>query len=356
MSLYQSKRDTKYNLVDSSDIGNLIINSSTVVSEHITMISNRISDSFYIKIRCIKLSYLMKYVVTGGLGFIGGHLAGYLLEHNHDVIVVDNAVNNVSGNIFNAIDDQIKIHRIDIRDLESLKRVLKDVDGIFHQAGLTSVQESFQNESEYYSTNVQGTENIFRMSRELDIKTVFASSAAVYGAQGEMPISEDAETHPLSPYGKQKLECERWLSDPNNRLVGLRYFNVYGKNQSSNHPSVIRIFSDNIHKKEELIINGDGSQIRDFVHVLDVVRANYAAMTSTIDRGLFNIGSGVPISITQLAHLMIKISGRDLDVRHVAIVGGDIKASHADISRAKDILSWYPTVTLEDGLASILIS
>ena len=299
----------------------------------------------------------MKYVVTGGLGFIGSRLVKRLLEHNHDIIIIDNCMENASNhNLFDYAKDRVKSHNIDIRDLERCKCIIKDVDGIFHLAGLSSIQNSFKYESKYYSVNVQGTQNILDIARELKVKIVFASSASVYGTQTKIPISETANTLPINPYGKTKLECERMISSTDNEFVVLRYFNVYGKNQTAVHKNIIQIFYDKICRGEDLVIYGDGSQTRDFIHVDDIVQANYSAMTSTADHNIINIGSGISTSILETANMMLKISEQNLKIKHVAAVEGDLNSSQADISHARHILSWSPTITLERGITDILNS
>ena len=299
----------------------------------------------------------MKFAVTGGAGFIGSHLTNFLLKHDHEVIVIDNCINKKNKNL-DTIKDSFEFHQVDVRDYEKLCLLLKNVDGIFHESGLTSVQDSFKHPDEYYSVNVQGSENIFKISQKLKIKTVFASSAAVYGPQTNVPIPENCLKNPANPYGQSKLDSENLVEKykNNNKIIGLRYFNVYGPHQSSNYAGVIHNFLQKIREDKDLIIFGDGLQIRDFIHVDDVVLANYQAMKSSIDFGFFNIGSGNQTSIKDLAILMINISGKNLKIKFSPHSDGDVKLSQADILLAKNLLNWMPKTSLEDGLAELLSS
>lgn len=299
--------------------------------------------------------FLMKFVVTGGSGFIGSHITKFLLKKNHDVIVIDNFYHEKNSNL-DDVKQFIEFHNVDIRNYEDLSSIIKNVDGIFHEAGLTSVQDSFKNPNEYHSVNVIGSENIFKISQQLEIKTVFASSAAVYGPQTNIPIKEDSEKNPVNPYGHSKLDSEK-ISEKyqeNNKIIGLRYFNAYGPCQSIDYAGVIQKFLDNISKNENLSIFGNGLQVRDFIHVDDIVEANYHAIKSSKDFGFFNIGSGTSISIKELANLMIELSGKNLKIQYKELPQGDVKLSQADIKLAKQFLNWEPKISIKEGLKNLL--
>ena len=148
----------------------------------------------------------MRFVVTGGAGFVGSHLVKHLLKNDHDVIVIDNLHTGKKENLGSVI-HKIEFQKLDIRNYESMKNILKNIDGVFHQAALTVVQDSFSNPKEYYDVNVQGTENIFKLSIENKFKVVYASSSSVYGHKQKMPIEENMERKPINPYGQTKLEC-----------------------------------------------------------------------------------------------------------------------------------------------------
>lgn len=297
----------------------------------------------------------MNYAVIGGSGFIGSHLTKHLLSEGHNVTVVDNMFRGRISNL-NGYLDKINLVKIDILDYENLRNYLKNTDGIFHQAALTSVPESYEKEDEYKKVNIIGTENIFKIAKEFSIKVVYASSSSVYGNINKIPITEDFDRKPINPYGLTKLEDE-YLAEKyvnyGTKIIGLRYFNVYGIGQTLDYAGVITRFLENILSDNSPIIFGDGSQIRDFIFVKDVATANLSAMKSSINHGFYNIGTGKCISIKDLANLMIKISKRDIKPIFDKLPEGDVKKSQADITLAKNTFGWESTTRLEDGLGTL---
>jgi UDP-glucose 4-epimerase len=297
----------------------------------------------------------MKYVVTGGAGFIGSHLVKHLLSEGHDVTIVDNMFRGRLSNLDGFL-EKINLIQLDILDYEKLRNCIKNADGIFHQAALTSVVESYQKENEYHKVNVIGTENIFKIAKEFSIKVVYASSSSVYGNITKIPITETFDRKPINPYGKTKLDDE-YLSEnfvkSGSEIIGLRYFNVYGLGQTLDYAGVITKFLENISSDKPPVIFGDGSQIRDFVFVKDIARANLFAMESSITNGFFNIGTGIGISIKDLAHLMIKISNKKLNPIFDKLPEGDVKSSQADATLAKSSFNWNYTTKLEEGLSTL---
>ncbi len=297
----------------------------------------------------------MNFAVTGGTGFIGSHLVRHLVTEGHDVTVIDNLFRGRMSNL-EGIQDKIHLVKLDILDYEKLRSTLQNVDGIFHQAALTSVPESYEKEDEYKKVNITGTENIFKIAKEFKIKVVYASSSSVYGNIDKIPITEDFERKPINPYGLTKLEDE-YLAEKYSKLdvqiIGLRYFNVYGLGQTLDYAGVITKFLENISVGKPPIIFGDGSQIRDFIFVKDVARANLVAMNSSIDHGFFNIGTGITISIKDLAYLMIKISGKEFEPIFDKLPDGDVKNSQADVTLTKKILGWESVTKLEEGLSTL---
>jgi len=228
---------------------------------------------------------------------------------------------------------------------------------VFHQAALTVVQDSFSSPEEYFDVNVHGTENIFKLANENKFKVVYASSSSVYGHKLETPITEDAERNPISPYGKTKLEDEYLVekySKLNTEIIGLRYFNIFGKGQTIEYAGVITKFLDRINEGKSPIIFGDGSQIRDFIHVSDVAKANLMAMNSKSSNLIVNIGTGNAISILELANMIINTSGLKIDPVFMEALEGDIEKSLADISQAKKHFNWEPKIELQDWLKEIL--
>ena len=298
----------------------------------------------------------MHFVVTGGAGFVGSHLVKLLVEEGHKITVIDNLHKGKKENLASVI-NKIKFQKIDIRDCESMRKVLKNIDGVFHQAALTVVQDSFSRPEEYFDVNVRGTENIFKLAIENKFKVVYASSSSVYGHKLETPITEDAEKKPINPYGETKLEAEHLVekySKLNTEIIGLRYFNIFGKGQTLEYAGVITKFLDRINEGKVPIIFGRGSQIRDFIHVNDVARANLLAMESNSSNLIVNIGTGNAISILDLANMIISTSGLKTNPIFAEALKGDIEKSHADISQAKKHFNWEPKIELQDWLTEIL--
>ena len=299
----------------------------------------------------------MKYAVTGGAGFIGSHLVKNLVERGNEVIVIDNLNTGKKENI-EKISKKIDFFEIDIRDFSAIENILKNVDGIFHEAALASVQDSFRIPDEFFEVNVNGTENIFKIGKKLGIKIVYASSSSVYGNPIRIPIKESDGKNPFNPYAKTKLEgdklAEKYAKN-GLKVIGLRYFNVFGPRQSKEYAGVIKLFLERIQQGLSPLINGDGLQVRDFVYVDDVVNANILAMESNIDGEFFNIGTNSTISVLDLANIIIKFSGLKLKPIHQPAVPGDVKATQADITKAKMMLKWKPTTDLKDWLKSVVL-
>ena len=297
----------------------------------------------------------MRFVVTGGAGFVGSHLVKLLVKNGHKITVIDNLHTGKKENL-GEVKDKIEFLNIDIQDYDSMEKNMKDIDGVFHQAALTVVQDSFTRPEEYFDVNVHGTENIFKLANENKFKVVYASSSSVYGHKLETPITEDAERSPINPYGKTKLEAEHLVekySKLNTEIIGLRYFNIFGKGQTLDYAGVITKFLDKINEGKAPIVFGKGSQIRDFIHVSDVAKANLMAMNSNSTNLLVNIGGGTAISILELAKMMIDISGLKMEPIFTDAHEGDIEKSHADISQAKKYFNWEPKIQLQDWLTEI---
>jgi nucleoside-diphosphate-sugar epimerase len=300
----------------------------------------------------------MKLIITGGAGFIGSHLANYLVEKRHDVTIIDNLSHGKLTNL-SGIREKINFLNLDILDYENLKKILKDTEGVFHHAGLTSVNESFRKEKKYFDTNVKGTENILQLAQHFGFRVVFASSASVYGNTKKIPIKENTKKHPLNPYGKTKASaevlCEKF-SKKGVPVIALRYFNVYGLRQNRNYAGVITKFLDRIESKKPPVIFGDGYQIRDFVYVEDVVKANLLAMKSNLKLGFINIGSGKATSINELAKMMMNLSGLEMKPIYRDAKPGDVQESLADTSLAEKLLGWKPKTSLRNWLKQVMIT
>ena len=298
----------------------------------------------------------MKILVTGGAGFIGSHIAEYLVQRGDDVTVLDNLNTGKKENLAK-INDKINFVNGDIRDYKLLEKLVNDTTSVFHEAALASVQQSFNMKDEYFDVNVNGTENVFKLAKEYGFKVVYASSSSVYGNPKKIPIKEDDYRKPVNPYAQTKLDDEylaKKYSEVGVKVIGLRYFNVFGKRQSKEYAGVIKLFLQRIQQNKSPKINGDGLQTRDFVHIDDAVKANVLAMDSDINHKFFNVGSGLPISILDLANLVIEASDLSLKPIHGPELPGDVRATQADIKLIKKLLNWEPKMRLDDWLTKII--
>jgi len=299
----------------------------------------------------------MKTVVTGGAGFIGSNLVGVLLEEGHEVIVIDNLSTGKRENIANLQDNaHFEFVKGSITDLSLLKQVFEDVDCVFHQAAIPSVQRSVENPQATNEANVNGTLNVLIAARDCGVrKVIYASSSSVYGDTPRLPKREDMEPNPKSPYAVSKLAGEFYCGVFSEvyglKTACLRYFNVYGPKQdpSSEYAAVIPRFITRVLNNQPPIIYGDGTQTRDFTFVKDVAHANILAMEQNAE-GVLNIACGEQISVNELATAIMKLVGVRLDVVYDTPRPGDIKDSLADISLAKEKLKYVPEFTLTKGL------
>jgi len=299
----------------------------------------------------------MKILVTGGAGFIGSHIVEYLVQRGDSVTVVDNLNTGKIENL-KSVFKKINFAQIDIRDFKVLKNLMENIDGIFHQAAMASVQDSFRIPEKFHDVNVNGTENIFKIAKEFGIKVVYASSSSVYGDTSILPTTESDEKRPINPYAKTKLEKDKLAEQYAKnglKVIGLRYFNVFGPRQSKEYAGVIKLFLERIQQGLPPLVNGDGLQIRDFVYVDDVVNANILSMESDIDFEFFNIGTGTTISILDLANIIIKFSGLKIKPIHRPALHGDVRATQADITKVKTMLKWRPTTSIQDWLKSAVL-
>ncbi len=299
----------------------------------------------------------MKYVVTGGAGFIGSHLIEKLVKQGDVVTVLDNLNTGKIENL-KSVSKKINFVQNDIRDFEVLRSLMENVDGVFHQAAMASVQDSFRIPEKFHDVNVNGTENIFKIAKEFGVKVVYASSSSVYGDTSILPTTESDEKRPINPYAKTKFEKDKLAEQYAKnglKVIGLRYFNVFGPRQSKEYAGVIKLFLERIQQGLPPLVNGDGLQIRDFVYVDDAVNANILSMESDIDFEFFNIGTGTTISILDLANMIIKFSGLKIKPIHRPALSGDVRATQADITKVKTMLKWRPTISIQDWLKSAVL-
>ncbi len=299
-----------------------------------------------------------KILVTGAAGFIGSNLTNKLLELGAEVTGIDNFFNGKLENLEESLENK-NFHFVkgDIRDLNFLIYILKDIDIVYHEAAFTSVPQSILMPESCNDVNVNGTLNLLNASRQRDIeKIIFASSSSVYGDLPALPKKENMKRLPISPYGVAKLACEAYMQSYYEiyglNTISLRYFNVYGPRQKdSPYSGVIAIWLGRLIKNKDLIIFGDGEQSRDFTYINDVVQANLLAMENNASGEIINIGAGSPIKLTDLAKLALKITNKkELKIIYADPRPGDILHSFADISKAIKLIKFQPKFTQEKGL------
>ena len=294
-------------------------------------------------------------LVTGGAGFIGSNLVAKLVECGANVTVIDNLL---SGHISNLDISKINFIKGDIRDNILINDIMKNIEIIFHLASSVGNKRSIDNPIEDADINVLGTLYILEAARMNNVKKIIlSSSAGIFGELKTIPIKEDHQIEPDTPYGSTKL-CQEKLSLSYSKLynidvIALRYFNVFGTNQRFDaYGNVIPIFAHNLLTNQSLIVFGDGEQTRDFIHVDDVVQANLKAANSNNISGAFNIGSGTNISINALLNLLNNYM--PINVIYKGIRPGDVKDSLSDISKAKTYLNFKPNVDFEAAIIEYL--
>ena len=298
----------------------------------------------------------MKYVVTGGAGFIGSNITKKLVGEGEDVTVIDNLITGKEKNLDSVI-DKITFLKGDILDKNLLEDITNGIDGVFHQAALASVQDSFSKPEEYHNVNVNGTENILKLAKKNNFKVVYASSSSVYGNPERIPIKESDSKNPINPYAETKLKKEELATkyaEIGVKVIGLRYFNVFGKGQSKEYAGVLKLFLERIRDGLPPKINGDGTQFRDFVYVEDVADANIMSMDSKINHEFFNVGTNTSITILDLAKTIIKFSGLDIEPIFGPALKGDVKRTIANIDLIKEKIGWEPKIMLEEWIKDIV--
>ena len=298
----------------------------------------------------------MRYIVTGGAGFIGSNIVKKLVARGDDVTVIDNLNTGKEENLKSVI-DKITFLKDSILNRELLEKQSQNIDGIFHQAALASVQDSFSKPDEYHDVNVNGTENILKLAKKNDFKVVYASSSSVYGNPERIPIKESDKKNPINPYAETKLKQDQLAikySEMGVKVIGLRYFNVFGKGQSKEYAGVLKLFLERIRDKLPPKINGDGTQFRDFVYVEDVADANIMSMDSDINHGFYNVGTNTSITILDLAKTIIKSSGLDIQPIFGPALKGDVQRTIANIDLIKEEIGWEPTILLEKWIEEII--
>jgi len=298
----------------------------------------------------------VRYIVTGGAGFIGSSIVKKLVARGDDVTVIDNLNTGKEENLKSVI-DKITFLKDSILNRELLEKQSQNIDGIFHQAALASVQDSFSKPDEYHDVNVNGTENILKLAKKNDFRVVYASSSSVYGNPERIPIKESDKKNSINPYAETKLKQDQLAikySEMGVKVIGLRYFNVFGKGQSKEYAGVLKLFLERIRDKLPPKINGDGSQFRDFVYVEDVADANILSMDSEVNHEFFNVGTNTSITILDLAKTIIKSSELHMEPIFGPALKGDVQRTVANIDLIQDKIGWKPTVFLEKWIDEII--
>ena len=299
----------------------------------------------------------MKYIVTGGTGFIGSHIVENLVQSNHEVVIFDNLFSGTLSNIKHFLKkDTVTLVQGSITDLPLLVKTFEGADGIFHEGAIASVPRSIANPVATNEANVTGTLNVLVAARDCGVrKVLFASSSSVYGNSLTLPKHEDMTPHPLSPYAVSKLAGEEYLKVFSEvyglKTLSLRYFNVFGPRQDpkSEYSAVIPKFITGILNHKSLTIYGDGGQTRDFTYIKDVVQANIRAMESDA-QGVFNVAYCKRIDLNELASLIMEITGITVPLMYEPPRTGDVRDSLADITRAQDAFGYAPEYTVKTGL------
>ena len=297
------------------------------------------------------------WLVTGGAGFIGSNLVRALLEEGRSVRVLDNFSTGFRENLQEVAGD-VDLVEGDIRDADTCRRACTGAEVVSHQAAIPSVPRSMADPQGCFEANVVGTHNMLLAARDAGVRRfVFAASSSAYGAGEELPKRETMPVLPLSPYAAAKaageLLASTWHRAYGLETVSLRYFNVFGPRQdpTNQYAGVIAAFATRMLRGRRPIIFGDGTQSRDFTFVENVVRANLlAAGAPKVHGEVVNIGCGEATDLVQMVRDFNNLLGTDLEPIYEAPRPGDVKHSLADVSAARDLLGYEPTVRFADGL------
>lgn len=304
---------------------------------------------------------MAKYLVTGGAGFIGSHITEELIKRGEEVRVLDNFLTGKKENLAPFLAD-IDLIEGDIRDYTHCQKSVKGIDYILHQAALPSVPRSVSDPIFSNEINITGTLNMLTAAKEEGNKSfVFASSSSVYGDDQRLPKKEGNEGNPLSPYALGKLTGEHYCRIFSKlygfNTVSLRYFNIFGPRQDpfSQYAAAIPNFVTKILENENPIIYGDGEQSRDFTFVSNVVEANLlASQAQNVSGEAFNIACGARITVNNLINEIKSILGKEIPSNFSDPRQGDVRHSHADISKAQENLNYQPLIPFSEGLEKTL--
>ena len=301
-------------------------------------------------------------MVTGGAGFIGSHVVDRLIQDKYEVIVFDNLSQGLNENIEGHLDNpQFTLQKEDIKNKDKINNALIDAYAVINLAAIVSVIRSIQEPELVHNINVTGNLNLLNTSLKQNVKKfIFASSAAIYGANENLPLKIDYPFNPLSPYAASKVAgeayCQAYHETYGLNTIILRFMNIYGPRSIGIYSGVITKFSEAITKKKPLTIYGDGEQTRDFTYVTDAVDTILLALNTKEAQGkTFNIGTGKPTSINQLANLFKNITNNPKQqIQYKDPRKGEIKHSYADITKTTKILGHKPKINLETGIQKYL--
>ncbi len=306
----------------------------------------------------------MRYVVTGGAGFIGSHIAYRLLSEGHQVAVVDNLLTGQRSNldVLTPFGDAFSFHEASITDSAAMLDAFKGAEVVYHQAALPSVPRSVDNPLETHLHCATGTLTVLDAARRVGVRrVVYAASSSVYGEQPGEFKTEDMLPRPISPYGVAKLTgelyCQVFTQTYGLETVVLRYFNVFGPRQDPDSPyaAVIPLFIRAMLKGQAPTLNGDGMQSRDFTYIDNVVHGNLLAASAPDANGqVMNLATGGRVGLLELVDKINALLGTDIAPVFAPARNGDIKHSRAAIDRARDLLDFSPIVSFDDGLARTL--
>lgn len=299
----------------------------------------------------------MRYVVTGGAGFIGSHTVDELVRRGHSVVVLDDFSAGKEENLAE-VRNKITVVRGSVTDLEAVRKSMHEAEYVIHLAARTSVPRSVKDPLETNEINVRGTLNVLLAARDARVKRlVFAASSSAYGETAQLPKVESMQPEPISPYGVTKYAGELYAQMCGKvyglENVSLRYFNIFGPRQDAGSPysGVLAKFMRAVLEGSAPVIFGDGQQTRDFTYVANAVQANLLACEAPNASGkVFNVGTGGRVSLLRTLEIVQQIAGTRLEPKMEPPRDGDIRDSQADISRAREVLGYEPAVGLEEGL------
>jgi nucleoside-diphosphate-sugar epimerase len=300
----------------------------------------------------------MRYLVTGGAGFIGSNTVDELVRRGHSVVVLDDLSSGKEDNLAE-IRNKITFIKGSITDIEVVRKAMHEAEYVLHLAARTSVPRSVKDPIETNKINIDGTLNVLVAAKELKVKrVVFAASSSAYGETPTLPKVETMPPQPISPYGVTKFVGELYGQTFGRcyglENVSLRYFNIFGPRQdpSSPYSGVLAKFCTAFLEDSQPVVFGDGEQTRDFTYVENAVQANLLACEApNVSGKVFNVGVAGRVSLNAVLRELGKITGKTLDAKYEPPRDGDIRDSQADISQAKEFLGYDPQVSFEDGLA-----